>query len=168
VPQGEVGELYSRSPGTFQRYWDDPEKTEEVFLGEWCTAGDMARKDEHGYYYLVDRKKNMIITGGENVYPSEVENVIGAHPAVKDVAVIGVPDEKWGESVTAVIILHQNYQPGDEIKKEIMDFTKGKMAGFKRPKDIHFISDEEMPRTGTGKILHRVLREQFGKWSENK
>ena len=87
---------------------------------------------------------------------------------MKDVAVIGVPDEKWGESVTAVIILHQNYQPGDEIKKEIMDFTKGKMAGFKRPKDIHFISDEEMPRTGTGKILHRVLREQFGKWSENK
>ncbi|NLL20842.1 MAG: AMP-binding protein [Firmicutes bacterium] len=166
VPDGEVGELYSRSPGTFQKYWNDPEKTKEVFRGEWCTAGDMARRDENGYYYLVDRKKNMIITGGENVYPSEVENIIGAHPAVKDVAVIGVPDEKWGESVTAIIILHQNYQPGEEIKKEIMEFTKGKMAGFKRPKNIHFISDEEMPRTGTGKILHRVLREQFGKWSD--
>lgn len=166
VPEGEVGELYSRSPGTFQRYWNDPEKTKEVFLGEWCTAGDMGRRDENGYYHLVDRKKNMIITGGENVYPSEVENTIGAHPAVKDVAVIGVPDEKWGESVTAIIILHQGYQPGEEIKKEIMEFTKGKIAGFKRPKAIHIISDEEMPRTGTGKILHRILRERFGKWSE--
>ena len=119
VPQGEVGELYSRSPGTFQRYWNDPEKTKEVFLGEWCTAGDMGRRDENGYYYLVDRKKNMIITGGENVYPSEVENIIGAHPAVKDVAVIGVPDEKWGESVTAIIVLHEGYQPGEEIKKKL-------------------------------------------------
>ncbi|MCL6560237.1 MAG: AMP-binding protein, partial [Firmicutes bacterium] len=97
VKDGEVGELYSRSPGIFKEYWKDPEKTREVFRGEWCTAGDMARRDEEGYYYLVDRKANMIISGGENIYPSEVENVVGAHPAVKDVAVIGVPDPKWGE-----------------------------------------------------------------------
>jgi len=166
VPEGEVGELYTRSPGTFQEYWKDPEKTKEVFIGEWCTAGDMGRRDEEGYYYLVDRKKNMIITGGENVYPSEVEDVIGAHPAVKDVAVIGVPDDKWGESVTAIIILHQEYKPSDEMTKEISEFTKGKMAGFKRPKNLEFITEEEMPRTPTGKILHRVLRERYGTWSD--
>lgn len=168
VPEEEVGELYTRSPGTFQEYWKDSEKTKEVFKGEWSTAGDMGRRDEEGYYYLVDRKKNMIITGGENVYPSEVENVIGAHPAVKDVAVIGVPDEKWGESVTAIVILHQGYQPSQNLAKEISEFTKGKIAGFKRPKEITFINDEEMPRTATGKILHRILRERYGKWSDAK
>jgi fatty-acyl-CoA synthase len=134
----------------------------EVFQGEWCSAGDMARKDEEGYYYLVDRKKNMIITGGENVYPSEIEEVISSHPAVKDLAVIGIPDEKWGELVTAIIVPEQGFQPGEELAKEIKEFTKGKMAGFKRPKDIRFITEEEMPRTGTGKILHRVLKERYG------
>jgi acyl-CoA synthetase (AMP-forming)/AMP-acid ligase II len=168
VPEGEVGELYMRTPGAFQEYWKDPEKTKEVFKGEWVTAGDMGKRDEDGYYYLVDRKKNMIITGGENVYPSEVENVIGAHPAVKDVAVIGVPDEKWGESVTAIVVLHRGYQPGQELAEEIIDFTKGKIAGYKRPKKIEFINDEDMPRTATGKILHRMLRERYGKWSDAK
>ncbi|HAA33740.1 MAG TPA: long-chain fatty acid--CoA ligase [Firmicutes bacterium] len=166
VPDGEVGELYSRSPGNFQEYWKDPEKTREVFKGEWCSAGDMARRDEDGYYYLVDRKKNMIITGGENVYPSEVENVLGAHPAIKDVAVIGVPDIKWGELVTAVVVLHQDYQSSPELAKELIEFTKGKLAGYKRPKKIKFINDEDMPRTATGKILHRILREEFDKLSD--
>lgn len=166
VPDGEVGELYTRSPNAFKEYWQDPEKTREVFRGEWCTAGDMGRRDEDGFYYLVDRKKNMIITGGENVYPSEVENVVGAHPAVKDVAVIGVPDKKWGETVKAVIVLHNNYKPGEELENEIMEFCKGKIAGYKRPKAIDFIEEEEMPRTGTGKILHRVLREKHGSWSD--
>jgi fatty-acyl-CoA synthase len=114
----------------------------------------------------VDRKKNMIITGGENVYPSEVEDCLGGHSAVKDVAVIGVPDDKWGESVTAVIITHQGYQPGEELALELMAFTKGKIAGFKRPKSIHFVAEEDMPRTGTGKILHRVLRDRYGHWSD--
>ncbi len=166
VPVGEVGELYTRSPNAFKEYWKDHEKTVEVFRGEWCTAGDMGRRDEDGYYYLVDRKKNMIITGGENVYPSEVENVVGAHPAVKDVAVIGVPDKKWGETVKAIIVLHDNYQPGEELGKEIMDFCKGWIAGYKRPKSIDFIKDEDMPRTGTGKILHRMLREKYGQWGD--
>ena len=106
----------------------------------------------------------MIITGGENVYPSEVENVIGAHPAVKDVAVIGIPDEKWGESVTAIIVLHRGHQPGPELSTKLHDFTRGKLAGYKRPKTIKFIHDEAMPRTATGKILHRILREKYGKW----
>ena len=162
VPPGEVGELYSRSPGNFQEYWKDPERTKEVFQGEWCTAGDMARRDAEGYYYLVDRKSNMIITGGENVYPSEIEEVVSTHPAVGDVAVIGVPDEKWGELVMAIIIPRQGFEPGEELAGEIREFTKGKMAGFKRPKEIRFITEEDMPRTGTGKILHRVLRERYG------
>jgi acyl-CoA synthetase (AMP-forming)/AMP-acid ligase II len=106
VPDGEVGELYSRTPYAFDGYWHDPVRTADAFRGAWCSVGDLARRDEDGYYYLVDRKSNMIISGGENVYPSEVEGVLGAHPAVRDVAVIGMPDEKWGEAVHAVIVLH--------------------------------------------------------------
>jgi len=161
VPVGEVGELYSKTPMIFTEYWKMPEKTKEAFRGEWFSAGDMARKDEDGFYYLVDRKDNMIITGGENVYPSEVENVIGAHPKVKDVAVIGVPDKKWGEAIKAVVILHDGVEESEELKKEIIDFCKGKIAGYKKPKTVDFIKEEDMPRTGTGKILHRVLRERY-------
>ncbi len=168
VPDGEVGELYSYSPMLFKEYWKLPEATKEAFVGEYFSAGDMARKDEDGYYYLVDRKKNMIITGGENVYPSEVENVIGSHEAVKDVAVIGVPDKKWGEKVTAVIILNDNFTETEELKNELKEFLRGKIAGYKIPKSIEFIAEEEMPRTGTGKILHRELRKRYGTWSEQK
>ncbi len=168
VPEGEVGELYSRSPIVFKEYWKDKEKTESAFHGEWCSAGDMARRDEEGYYYLVDRKQNMIITGGENVYPSEVENVVGAYPAVKNIAVIGVADEKWGEAVKAVIVLSKGYQGSKELAEEIIEFCKGKIAGYKRPKTIDFIAEEEMPVTATGKILHRVLRDKYDSWqSEN-
>jgi fatty-acyl-CoA synthase len=126
------------------------------------------KRDEDGYYVLVDRKANMIITGGENVYPSEVEGVVGGHEAVRDVAVIGIPDPKWGEAVKAVVVLHQGYQPSEELAKELIEFTKNKIAGFKRPKTIDFIKDEEMPRTATGKILHRILREKYGKWGDQK
>jgi len=163
VPQGEVGELYSRTPMVFREYWKNPEKTQEAFRGEWITVGDMAKKDEDGYYYLVDRKANMIITGGENVYPSEVEAVVATHPAVKDVAVIGVPDPKWGEAVKAVVILKEGYQPSEELAKEIVEHCKGKIAGYKRPKSVDFIPEEDMPRTATGKILHRKLRERYWK-----
>jgi fatty-acyl-CoA synthase len=167
VATGEVGELYSRGPALFSEYLDQPQKTAEAFVEGHFSAGDMAYRDSDGYYYLVDRKKNMIITGGENVYPTEVEDCLGGHSAVRDVAVIGIPDEKWGESVTAVIVLHNEYEPSDGLAAEISEFTKGKIAGFKRPKAIHFVTDEEMPRTGTGKILHRVLRERYGHWSDN-
>jgi acyl-CoA synthetase (AMP-forming)/AMP-acid ligase II len=160
VPVGQVGELYSRGPMLFTEYYKDPERTKQSFRGEWFSAGDMAKKDKDGYYYLVDRKHNMIITGGENVYPSEVEKVISQHPAVLDVAVIGLPHEKWGEAVTAVVSLKEGKKATEE---EIIDFCRGKMASFKRPKSVIFIKDEEMPRTPTGKILHRKLRERFGK-----
>jgi acyl-CoA synthetase (AMP-forming)/AMP-acid ligase II len=168
VPDGEVGELFYRTPMLFKEYLKEPEKSKQAFFGEWSSAGDMVKRDEDGYYTLVDRKANMIITGGENVYPSEVEGVVAQHKAVRDVAVIGIPDAKWGEMVKAIVVLHQGYQPSEELAKEIVESTKNKIAGFKRPKTVDFIKDEEMPRTPTGKILHRILREKYGTWSQQK
>ena len=113
----------------------------------------------------MDRKSNMIISGGENIYPSEVEGVLGAHPQVKDVAVIGVPHDKWGESVHAVVVLHQQDQHQKKVSEAEMEATlkawcKERMAGFKCPQSVVFLADADMPRTATGKILHRVLRER--------
>lgn len=158
VPDGEVGELFSRTPYTFDGYWKNPEKTAEAFRGPWCSVGDMARRDEAGYYHLVDRKANMIISGGENIYPSEVEQVVGAHPAVMDVAVIGVPDDKWGEAVHAVVVLH----PGrGATEEEVIGWCRDRIAGYKPPRSVDFIAEAEMPRTATGKILHRTLRDRW-------
>jgi acyl-CoA synthetase (AMP-forming)/AMP-acid ligase II len=153
---GEVGELYSRGPMLFDGYFKMPEKTASSFRGEWFSAGDMARRDEDGYYQIVDRKDNMIITGGEHAYPSEVEEVVGSHPAVFDTAVIGMPDEKWGEKVVAVVI-----PKADVDENTLLEYCRDKLAAFKRPKQILFIKAEEMPRTPTGKILHRVLRDRY-------
>ncbi|MCB1907428.1 MAG: AMP-binding protein [Rhodocyclaceae bacterium] len=158
VPDGQVGELYSRTSYVFDGYWKNPEKTAEAFRGDWCTVGDMARRDEDGYIHLVDRKSNMIISGGENIYPSEVEGVLGAFPKIKDVAVIGIPHEKWGETVLAVVVLHEGQQ---STEAEILDWCKDRMAGYKRPRSIVFLADADMPRTATGKILHRTLRDQL-------
>jgi fatty-acyl-CoA synthase len=158
VADGEVGELFSRTPYVFDGYWKSPDKTAEAMRGGWCSVGDMARRDGDGYIHLVDRKSNMIISGGENIYPSEVEGVLGAHPKVKDVAVIGLPHEKWGEAVQAVVVLHEQ---ADASESEILDWCRGRIAGYKRPQSVQFMSDAQMPRTATGKILHRVLREQL-------
>jgi len=158
VPDGEVGELFSRTSYVFDGYWRNPEKTAEAFRGEWCSVGDMARRDEDGYIWLVDRKSNMIISGGENIYPSEVEGVLGSHPKVKDVAVIGVPHEKWGETVQAVIVLHAGQQAD---AAEFQAWCRERLAAFKCPRAVAFLADSEMPRTATGKILHRVLRQRF-------
>ena len=158
VADGEVGELYSRTAYVFDGYWKNPEKTAEAFQGDWCSVGDMARRDADGYIHLVDRKSNMIISGGENVYPSEVEAILGQHEKIKDVAVIGVPHDKWGEAVAAVVVLHQGLSMDES---ELIAWCKGRMAGFKRPQTIRFVADDEMPRTATGKILHRVLRQQM-------
>jgi acyl-CoA synthetase (AMP-forming)/AMP-acid ligase II len=158
VAVGEVGELYSRGPMMFEKYYKLHEKTVASFHGEWFSAGDMARCDEDGFYYIVDRKDNMIITGGEHVYPREVQEIISSHPDVFDVAVIGLPHEKWGEQVIAVVVPKGNVQVDEQM---IIDFCRDKMAGYKRPKQVIFIKDEEMPRTPTGKILHRVLRERY-------
>jgi acyl-CoA synthetase (AMP-forming)/AMP-acid ligase II len=158
VPQGEPGELYSNNPYTFDGYWKLPDKTKEAFRGEYCSVGDMARRDEDGYIFLVDRKSNMIISGGENVYPSEVEEVLAANSKIREVAVIGVPDQKWGERVHAVVVLG----PGATASEgEILAWCEDKIAGYKRPRSVSFIRDGEMPRTATGKIQHRLLRNKF-------
>ncbi len=158
VPVGEVGELYSCGPMMFDEYYKLPEKTKKSFKGKLFTARDMVKRDEEGYYYIVDRKDNMIITGGEHVYPSEVEEIISRHPKVFDVAVIGVLDDKWGEAVKAVVVLKEGETATED---EIIEWCRRKMAGFKKPKSVDFIADTEMPRTTTGKILHRKLRERY-------
>jgi acyl-CoA synthetase (AMP-forming)/AMP-acid ligase II len=158
VPEGEVGELYSNTPSVFQGYWKLPQKTAEAFRGDYCSVGDMARRDEDGFYYLADRKSNMIISGGENVYPSEVENLLAEHPQVKDVAVIGIPHEKWGEAVHAVIVLHDGVAA---TERELLDWCRERIAGYKSPKTITFAAETEMPRTATGKVMHRVLRDRY-------
>jgi len=158
VAVGEVGELYSRGPMMFDCYYKLPEKTAASRRGDWFTAGDLAKRDEDGFLYLIDRKDNMIITGGEHVYPSEVEKAIGSHPAVQEVAVVGLPHEKWGEAVTAVVVLKQEKTA---TKEEIIDHCKDKIAPFKRPKDVLFVKDDVIPKTTTGKIVHRHLRKKL-------
>lgn len=155
VPDGEAGELYSSTPYTFDGYWKLPDKTAEAFRGDYCTVGDMALRDEHGFLRLIDRKKNMIISGGENIYPSEVEAALGASRKVKDVAVIGLPDEKWGERVHAVIVLHDGAKPDEG---EILSVCEGRIARYKMPRSVSFVGDQDIPRTATGKVQHRELR----------
>ena len=155
VPDGEIGELYASNPYIFDGYWKLPEKTREAFRGDYCTVGDMARRDPEGFIHLVDRKSNMIITGGENVYPSDVEAVIGGHPSVHDVAVVGLPDDKWGERVHAVIVLREG---ASQDEPSLHEWCKTRVAGYKRPRTFSFMRDEEMPRTATGKNLHRKLK----------
>ena len=158
VPDGTVGELFSRTPYMFDGYWKNPEKTAEALDGLWCSVGDMARRDADGYIWLVDRKSNMIISGGENIYPSEVEAVLGQHPKVRDVAIIGVPHDKWGETARAVVVLHAGQSA---TEAEMRDWCRQRLAAFKCPTAVDFIAEEAMPRTATGKILHRILRQRY-------
>lgn len=142
VPDGEVGELFSRTPWSFTGYWNLPEKTAEAFRGPYFSVGDMARRDPDGFYVLVDRKNNMTISGGENVYPSEVENLLGQHPKIRDVAVVGRPDAKWGEAVHAVIVLRDG---ASATEGELAAWCASRIAGYKRPKSFAFIADSEIP-----------------------
>jgi len=161
VPAGQVGELYSRGPMLFKEYYKLPEKTAGAFHQGWFSAGDMASRGEDGFFHIVDRKDNMIITGGEHVYPSEVEEAVGSHECVFDCAVVGLPDEKWGEKVAAVVITRPGVDPRDITEKDILECCREKLAGYKRPKEVIFIAQDEMPRTPTGKILHRILKERL-------
>jgi fatty-acyl-CoA synthase len=158
VPDGEIGELHSATPYTFDGYWNLPDKTAETFRDGYCSVGDMARRDADGFIQLVDRKSNMIVTGGENVYPSEVEIVLSGHPAVSEVAVVGVPDPKWGERVHGVVTLRRG---ATAEPAEIVEWCRSRLAGHKRPRAITILPADEMPRTATGKILHRILRNRL-------
>ena len=160
VPDGEPGELFSCGPYAFDGYWNLPEKTAAAMRGDYLSVGDIALRDQDGFIRLIDRKKNLIITGGENVYPSEVEAVLAAHPDVKDVAVIGTPDPKWGERVEAAVVVRDGATISE---RELIAWCQEKLAGFKRPRAITFLAADEMPRNATGKILHRVLRGMLGR-----
>jgi fatty-acyl-CoA synthase len=151
VPDGEVGELFSRTAYVFAGYWKNPEKTAQSFHGPWCSVGDLARRDEKGFIHLVDRKSNMIISGGENIYPSEVEAVLAAHPAVQDVAVVGMPDAKWGESVLAAVVA----RPGQHLTPaDLQAWCRARIAGFKRPKAYALLDEAQMPANGLAVIGH--------------
>ncbi|WOE74190.1 long-chain-fatty-acid--CoA ligase [Alterisphingorhabdus coralli] len=157
VATGEVGEIVTRSKANMLGYWKQPEKTAETVDPEgWLHTGDAGYMDEDGYVYIHDRVKDMIISGGENVYPAEVENTLYSHPAVLEAAVIGVPDDKWGEAVKAVIVP----RPGHEIESdEVIAFARESLAVYKVPKSIDVIP--EMPRNASGKILRRELRAPY-------
>jgi len=158
VKVGGVGEVYMKGFNTFQEYYKNPEATKESRLGDWTTVGDMARMDEEGYYYIVDRKKDMVISGGVNIYPIEVDEVIQKHPKVVEVAVVGIPDEVWGESLKAVVVLKEGEKATeDEVKK----FCEGKLAKYKIPRSVEFVSS--LPKTPGGKIQKSVIRAQYWK-----
>lgn len=157
VPQGDIGELYVRGAGILlSEYWQNPTGSAEARRGDWITVGDMARADADGYIFLEDRKKDMIISGGENIYPTEIENIVSSHPAVSEVAVVGRPHHLWGETVCAVISL----VPGQSITEgELIKFCRERLAGYKTPRSIDIVP--ALPRNASGKILRRQIREAF-------
>jgi fatty-acyl-CoA synthase len=153
VPVGSVGELLLKGPMCMESYWKNEEATEKAFLDGWLRTGDLVKKDEDEYYYVVGRKKEMYISGGENVYPAEVEKVLSLHPAVDEVAVLGVQDETWGEAGKAYVVLKKNQSLE---KEELTNYCLDKLAKFKIPKHITFM--EELPKSDTGKILKKQLQ----------
>jgi acyl-CoA synthetase (AMP-forming)/AMP-acid ligase II len=156
VAQGSIGEFLVRSPTLFSGYWDQPDATAAALQDGWYHTGDAGFRDAEGLYYIVDRVKDMIVSGGENIYSAEVEQALMKHPAVSQVAVIGVPDQRWGEKVTAIVVL----APGATATEEtIIAHCRTLIAGYKVPKTVQFVPS--LPMTPTGKILKRAIRDQF-------
>ena len=151
-----MGEIVTRSDLVMKGYWRDPEATAETLRNGWLHTGDMGYIDESDYLFLMDRSKDLIISGGENVYPREIEEVIVQHPAVREVAVIGVPDPVWGESIKAVVSL---VLEKEVTETELIDFCTDHIARYKRPKSVDFV--EELPKNNYGKIVKRELREKY-------
>jgi fatty-acyl-CoA synthase len=160
--EGEVGEVWIRTAQNMKGYWANPKATGQAFVDRWFRSGDAGYLRE-GYVYMHDRIKDMILSGGENIYPAEVENVLMQHPAVADGAVIGVPDEQWGEAVKACVVLKTDCAAGE---KQIIDFMRERIAHYKCPKSVDFL--EAIPRNPTGKILKRVLREPYWKGKDRR
>jgi long-chain acyl-CoA synthetase len=156
-PTGEVGELWTRSAQNMQGYWNKPEETRATITAEgWLRTGDAGYMDGEGYVFLTDRVKDMIVSGGENIYPAEIENVLAGHPAIAEVAVIGVPDDKWGETVKAVVVLKPSQQAQ---AADIIAFGKARLAGYKCPTSVDFVA--ALPRNPSGKVLKKVLRAPY-------
>jgi len=159
LPVGEEGTIYFESDGAFE-YHNDPEKTASARLRSgWSTLGDVGRLDEDGFLYLTDRKAHMIISGGVNIYPQETENVLAMHPAVADVAVIGVPDEDFGEQVKAVVEVADGVEPSDELARELIAACRAELSDLKCPRSVDF--RDELPRHPTGKLYKRLLRDEY-------
>ncbi|RJR49166.1 MAG: long-chain-fatty-acid--CoA ligase [Desulfobacteraceae bacterium] len=156
VKPGEIGEIVERGEDTMAGYWHDPELTAATIVDGWLHTRDMATVDEDGYIYIVDRKSDMIISGGFNIYPFEVEEVLCRHPDVVDAAVIGVPDDKWGEAVKAIVVLKAGAQVSED---QLIELCRQKLAAYKKPRSVEFVGD--LPRNPTGKVLKRVLREKY-------
>jgi long-chain acyl-CoA synthetase len=155
LPPGEIGELAVKGPQVMKGYWNRPEETEQALKDGWLMTGDLGYMDENGYFYIVDRKKDMIIAGGYNIYPREVEEVLYEHPAVKEVVVAGVPDPYRGETVKAYIVLKE----GQRVTEEELDrFARKQLAAYKVPRIYEF--RDELPKTAVGKILRRQLVEE--------
>ncbi|MDA0168858.1 AMP-binding protein [Solirubrobacter taibaiensis] len=153
APRGEVGELWVRGPNVMLGYWHRPEATAAALVDGWYRTGDLAREDEDGYFFMVDRAKDMIITGGENVYSVEVEAVLSKHPGVDEVAVFGIPDERWGEAVHAVVVGHAD-------PEALREHCRAALAGFKVPRAIQ-VREEPLPKSGAGKLLKHQLRAPY-------
>ena len=156
LPQGQVGELLVRGPNVMAGYLNQPEATQEALKGGWLHTGDLAKIDEDGYIFIVDRKKDMILTGGFNLYPREIEEMLHMHPGVSEAAVVGIPDEEKGELAVAFIILKKG---NESSEKEIIGFCRERLAVYKAPRKICFV--EELPRNPSGKILKRLLRDEL-------
>jgi long-chain acyl-CoA synthetase len=154
---GEVGEVVIRSPSVIPAYWQAPEETRQAIRDGWFYTGDVGYRDADGYLFVVDRKKDMIISGGTNIYPREIEDALYAHPGVLEAAVIGLPDEVWGEAVTAVVVLREGHGLSEG---ELIEHCGERMASYKKPKTVKFL--DALPRNPSGKILKRELREVFG------
>jgi len=161
VPQGEVGEIINRSPVTRGGYWKNPEATAKTFANGWCHTGDLGRVDEDGFLWIEGRKKEMIRSAGENIYPAEVENVISKHPKVLEVAVYAVPDPVWTEAVMAAVVLKENCAMNAE---EVKDFCKDKIASYKKPKYVVFL--DSLPRTASNKVMKYTLQEKYARIAE--
>lgn len=163
VPVGQVGEIVSRSVNTMEGYWDKPEETEYAFEQGWLHMGDLAYMDEDGYIYIVDRAKDMIMSGGKNIFSQEVERILNMHPAVIESAVIGIPDRTEGEAIHAVVVLRPDYEP-KPTAEEIINFCKKWPTSYKKPKSVEFT--DSLPRSSMGKVLKRKIREKY--WEKYK
>jgi acyl-CoA synthetase (AMP-forming)/AMP-acid ligase II len=158
LPPGEVGEIVARGPRVMSGYWQDDEKTAKAFTADgWLHTSDVGYRDEEGYYYLAGRDDDMIIRGGENISPEEVENALYSHPKIDEVAVIGISDPEWGQEPGAVVVLKKGESATAE---EIMEYCREKLSSFKRPRLVVFA--DELPRNPMGKVLKRVLRDKYG------
>lgn len=160
VPVGEAGTIYFGGSGAFE-YHNDPDKTRASRAHGLSTVGDIGRFDEDGYLYLLDRRTDLILSGGVNIYPAEIEQHLITHPSVSDVAVIGVPDAEWGQSVLAVVQPADPATAGDDLADELAAYCKDGLASYKRPRRYEFRSD--FPRSAAGKLLRRELRDEYGR-----